>query len=180
MVTFSLGSRISLSVTRRLQRAASRGPKNNVWTAILMDELAVDNTPAVDAVIVDKSDWSGASGNEKATLLRIRGYVNVSKATGGATHMYMAIYVADKDTGVLSVSGVAAYVDEDILWTHGVNLPSSTAGTVMPVYVDIDVKSMRRINSSQEVRLTMQGDIGNTTVMIVSGVIRGLVRKGGN
>ncbi len=162
------------------RRGASRGPKNNVWTVILFDELTVDDTPAVEGVIVAVTDWSGATGNEKATLLRIRGYLTVALLGAASTNkpVFMAIYISDKDTGVLSPTGVAAYTDEDILWTGGVSLPAVISGEGHTQHIEIDVKSMRRINSSQEVRITMQGAAAGT--VSVSGVLRGLVRKGGN
>ena len=62
---------------RRGRRAFRRGPKNYVWSAV----LAIDQTVATGVTagqnIVQAGDWAGAVGFERATLLTVRGWLNV-------------------------------------------------------------------------------------------------------
>ena len=166
-----------MAARRRITRSVRKGPRNLVWTAVLLDEQVVDNTPAVAFDIVEATDWSGAVGLERATLKRIRGWLTFTKAgTTAATGCFLAIHKADKDTGVLSVNGVQAYTDEDILWTGGIALHG---GEPSVQHMLIDVKAMRRVTTGEDIRLSLQGYVANTVQFTVTGVLRALVDKGG-
>ena len=170
---------------RRFGRAVRRGPKNNIWTVILMDELTVGTT-AIEVNIVQGSDWTGSVGGfQRATVMRVRGWLSVSAdpTLTVATSYFMMIYVTDEDTAVQDPSALQTYADEDILWTGGFALAAGNAGAVeqrKAVYdTVIDIKSMRKLSIGQELRLSMiSGDSG--AAISVAGLLRGLVRKGGN
>jgi len=167
-----------MAARRRTTRSFRRGPRNLIWASVAFDQVNVDNTPAIEGNIVEPSDWVSGIGQQSATLKRIRGYLSISKVASAVQGMYMAIYKSDEDTGVLSVNGVAAYTDEDILWTGGVVLPETPTGEGAAKTIIIDVKAQRKVLAGEDIRIALQAFVGNTIVMQVSGILRGLVDKG--
>ncbi len=168
---------------RRRGFSARRGPKNQIWTVIVIEDVAVANT-AVDSIIVASSDWSRGGSFEKATVLRTRRWLSISTSPTQTVKagFFAAIYAVDEDNTAVAAHLPALYSDEDVLWTGGFMIPAGNATAVerpAAFNFDIDVKSMRKINNGQELRLaTVVGASGLTTRM--SGVIRALVRIGGN
>ncbi len=165
---------------RRRGASASRGPKNQVWTVIVLDELVVSSTTQ-DALIVDSTDWavSAAASFERATLLRIRGWLSLTRAVTVAvsTSYFFAIYITDEDAAAVSPADTTMYTKEDVIWTGGFAMGAGNASSVeQPVIVslDIDVKSMRKITSASQVRLGLvSGDAAAN--LSAAGVIRALV-----
>ena len=163
---------------------ASRGPKNNVWT-VVQAEAQVQTNTTVEAVIVAPTDWSGVAGLglERATLLRVRGWLSAAPAvedvsTGG---IFFVIYVVDEDAALVNPLDVSTYVNEDVLWTGGAQFAGQGAlaiETRPSVEWEVDIKAMRKLTSGQEVRLAAQVITGLNVRW--SGTLRGLVRKGGN
>jgi len=170
-------------VARRRGRSVSRGPKNNIWTVVLLDNQAI-STSVVEANIVEPDDWQpSTSGFERATLLRVRGWLAFTgnQPSLVVSSMFAAIYVTDADDSVNSPAAVATYTKEDVLWTWGVQVPAIESGGIEAVpmtYVAVDIKAMRKIDSARELRLTLVGSVAFTGT--VSGVLRALIRKGGN
>ncbi len=170
-------------MARRSRRGFSRGPKNNIWTVVQIEDLVISLTP-FEANIVQPSEIQGAATSfQRFTLLRIRGWLsaapNVVNVAAGS--FVWAIYVTDEDAVVRGPLDTILYTDDDVLATGGVQFGISGAGAVernVGKTWDIDVKAMRKIDSGKEVRLTVESSVGNLTM--ISGVIRGLVRKGGN
>ena len=138
---------------RRRGASARRGPKNNVWSVALLEESTIIST-AGEIDIVDPTDWRNSSaGFERATLLRIRGFVSIAaEATLAATSVVnMAIYVTnDDDVGPGNPSATAFYVEDDVLWSRVLQLPAGHASVVErpPTFnFEVDVKAMRKITS---------------------------------
>ena len=169
--------------SRRRARQERSGPKNQLWTALLIEELLFDDTPAEEANLVEAADWSLGTGFERATLLRVRGWINVirSFSSAGNATAFMAIYKTDADDPVRAFDNVAEYVDEDILWTAGVLSPpsSATPSGASVIRLEVDIRVMRKITVSDQIRVSfVHGDAGDSS--IVSAVLRSLVRVGGN
>ena len=159
------------------------GPKNNVWTTVLMDDIVVATLGAAPFNIVQDTDWQAGAGQERATILRIRGWISVhNKTTTGVRPdgtWFAYICVLDEDAASSDASDPATYADEDILWTDGGQFTvtdTNASGEVS--YRRIDVKSMRKIRVGQQCRLVFQNS--STGDMQISGTVRALMRKGGN
>ena len=167
-----------------MRGGAGRGPKNNVWTVLVLEDQAVDNA-VIEGDIVNNTELEpAASGLQRYTLLRIRGWLSVSRDPVLTTDvtLFMAIYLTDLNAGTVDASNATKYTEEDVIWTAGVNFAGAGAGAVEvapPARFDVDVKAMRRFTSGSDVRITF---IGNQAAsgLLVSGVMRALVRKGGN
>jgi len=163
--------------------SVSRGPKNNIWSVILIDNQVVDTT-VVEGDIVNNGDLqAAATGFQRFTLLRVRGWLSITKPPENtvAASIFMIIYVTDLNAGTVDPTNATKYTEEDILWTGGVQFEGAGAGAVevaTPIVLDIDVKAMRKIDTSRDVRFSfLSTGVGG---IVVSGLMRGLVRKGGN
>ena len=169
---------------RRVGRGGySRGPKNNIWSVIQIEQATLDGT-VVDADIVQSSEWQGSGTSfQRATLLRIRGWLSVTQTavdTDAGTAVF-AIYVVDANAAAISPRNTSLYTDEDVLWTWGTQFGGRGVGaveTAQAFNATIDVKSMRKLNTAMDVRLAMIAT--SAAPCLVSGVVRGLIRKGGN
>jgi len=172
---------------RRATRKSGANHEQN-WTGLIQEDVSVDDTPVIEAILVTGSDWTASTGLSRATLLRIRGWLKLIVASPLETTVasfYSVVYVTDVDAPVLTVGtngpADAAVGLEDLIWTGGTPLPASNAGnvSVTPVYDlgPIDIKSMRKLTSDQQVRLAMV--VGSSNVVVsVSAFIRSLVRSG--
>ncbi len=168
---------------RAFRASGSRGPKNNVWAVVLADEVPVASLASVSFNIVQDSDWQGGTGQERGTILRIRGWLSVNNKTttgvrpDGAWFAYVT--VQDEDAAVASPIDPQSYIDEDILWTGGGQFTATdTNATGHVTEINIDIKTMRKIRVGQQCRLAVFNASGGT--MNVSHVLRALLRKGGN
>jgi len=170
-------------MARRIRRSfGKRGPKNNVWSVVLLDGVLIPAGTALEPTIVSPSEWQpAASGFEHATLLRIRGWLSIARRLDqvAESSIFMMIYKNAVDDGVSDPSDVGEYPVEDVLWTGGARFPLLSGATsdvsVNPVQFDVDVKAMRRIDSAEEIRLSLISSIANT--VRISGVLRALIRK---
>jgi len=160
--------------------AKKSGPKNNVWTAVTLANVVVSTT-TIEVDIVDPDEWQPATtGFEHATLLRIRGWLSLSRneTNDASGTMFMMIYVTDEDDGVHDPSLPATYNTEDVIWTSGCAFSSQQASSLEvgpTIQLDVDVKAMRKIDSSRQVRLALVATSNN--LVLVGGVLRALVRK---
>ena len=168
-------------MARRGRRSFSKGPKNNVWSVVILEDVLVDDTPTIEASIAVPGEWQpAASGFEHATLLRIRGWLTATAVQGltAVQSLFAVIYVVDSDAPSTNPLSANTYSEEDVLWTYGWSWTDGGAGSVEKVTVPaihVDVKAMRKIDSSREVRLALR--CSSTVVVSVAGVIRALIRK---
>ncbi len=166
-------------------RSVKRGPKNNLWTAVLYAGTQIALGAQNTSLIVTQDDWiRAAAGNERCTILRVRGTLSiaheeVAATAAGAVQAYAM--VEDEDVTTTASPFVAAtYAEEDILWTNGIAWPTMAANTVVsPVHWVIDIKAMRRIQRDQELKMVIANGAAGRKV-VVNGVIRALLRLGGN
>ena len=168
---------------RRFSRGASRGPKNQIWSVIVEDSVAVGTGATVSFAIIQDTDWARITGQERATILRVRGWFSVSGrvVVGIVGDAAVAAYVSLHDDGVSPPNALlsASYTDEDVLWTGGYQFPLTATDTVLnPWTVDLDVKAMRKIHAGQHLSLTITNNM--TVGAEISGVQRALIRIGGN
>ncbi len=168
-------------MAHRRTRSRSSGLKNNMWSVVLLEDVLIP-TAAVEAVIVEPDEWQAATtGFEHATLLRIRGWLSISRITTVASlhTIAMVIYKVDQDSAAVSGLVGLTYTEEDVLWSGGCNFStiSTTVGPegLVPVQFDVDVKAMRRIDSGTDIRLSVVSNVNNASR--ISGVLRALIRK---
>ena len=166
-------------------RAVHRGPKNNLWTTVLFNQTQLGLGAQNTSLIVTEDDWiRAAGGNERATILRVRGKLTVAADELGAvaSGTVMAyVMVEDEDVAIAASPFLAAtYANEDILWTGSVAMPQFALDTVIEPYTwDLDIKAMRRIQRDQELKIVIANAAAGRKV-IVTGVLRALLRLGGN
>ncbi len=172
-----------MSRRRGTRRSVSRGPKNNIWSVVLIDGVSV-GSGITEGDIVNAGDLQAPlTGFQRYTLLRIRGWLSIAHGIAALADqsVFMIIYVTDADAGTQDPSDATTYTDEDILWTGGLQLAGYVAGAVTPqkgTDINIDVKAMRKIDTSRDIRFAFTQTTNGDT--LVSGVLRALVRKGGN
>jgi len=167
-------------------RAARRGPKNNLWTVVVQDEISIGAGGALRSNIVVAADWERSTGgNERATLLTIRGWFAITSkpnagvaASGGSIHAYIGIFDEDETPPLGDLA--STYSQEDVIWTDGWTFPGAAdVSDPMQTYkAHVHVKAMRKIRSGQKVSLVI--DSGLTTAVQTNGVLRALLRLGGN
>ena len=92
--------------------------------------------------------------------------------------MYCALF--DAGAPVVSASAASTYADADILWTGGTMFPGAGVNAAHPNSHnwDFDVKSMRKIRTRLSCDVVATNNCVNSVE--VSGVIRALIRLGGN
>jgi len=164
-------------------RARSSGPKNQVWAALALVGIVVDDTPVVSANIVQSLDWVARGGFERATLLRIRGWLSFTPPVAVPSTIFWCVGRVDNGVGVAALDPtlVATYVNEDILATGGQAVAVTAAANDLIVpNVDVDIKAMRKISVADEIRLAMRTTGPAAAGWTVNGVLRALVRIGGN
>ena len=172
---------------RTSSRASRRGPKNQVWTvgAVVGDNVPASTTTQLSAIVAG-SDWEASSAaGEKATCLRIRGWLGVRQNTdgggiGSAGALFLYIARQEETVSLSDGSNASTYANEDILWTGGISLPGHGDLSARSFSTDflIDVKAMRKLRNTQVIRLVVtNASLGAVTF---NGVIRALVRMGGN
>ena len=151
-----------------------------MWIATVIDETNITNA-STDIVLVGSTDWAIGGGFEKATVLRVRGWLGglVSSLNAVTGAIAAAIYVVDEDEAASDATSPVFYSDEDVVWTNGQAWGAGNAASVERPWAfsfDVDVKAMRRVSNGQELRLTMRAfNAGQTTLL--SGVVRTLLRK---
>ena len=162
--------------------ARRSGPKNQIWTVVTANELAITTGSTSISSIVQDSDWTSGQGQERATILRVRGWLNFggrvnAGVTGeGIIGAYISVQADEvTPTGALLT---ASYIDQDILWTSGHFFPLVATAEPLPSFdTVIDIKAMRRIRAGQRMTLVVTNNLADGTV--TSFVVRALVKRGG-
>ncbi len=171
-------------MARNRSRSVKRGPKNQVWTTILNQSVTIiAGATKTGTNIVQDDDWSGANGQERATILRVRGWFSLvnkfatGSFAGGGFFAYVGLYDNDELSAPANLAGT--YAAEDIMATWGKEFAFTDTGTVGDVWSEvIDIKAMRKIRTGQALRFVATNSTANDAK--ISLVIRALVRKGGN
>ena len=172
------------------RRSSSRGPKNNVWTAIILNEVLLAAGANSVSSIVTSADWSNEPFGERATVLTIRGWLSVTAQADTLTKSEGQIFwYIGKVDGALPIvdipvaDSVVTYTQTNILDTGGF-VASSVLGGVGGLAAqrshswEVNVKTMRKIRSGEDINLMVTNGTGDD--IRVGGVLRALLRKGGN
>jgi len=173
----------------RARRSFRRNDRSGlIWTATASDGLALEGTaPAATNVVqfpvVNMGlDVGGGIGQESATLLRIRGWFNIvsTQSEAGNCSIMGGVAVSEDDAAIVDFTDVANYTQQDILWTWGMNYHAPSIIMTEPDYgrfVEVDIKSKRRLKEGQQVTLNIAVAVGSTgPLFLVSGVLRALLK----
>lgn len=173
---------------RSRRAAAPRKPKDYVWVTAIFSQFIAESTTTVS--LASAGTWEANSLNfERATLLRVRGWITLAQTAAGSSaaspYIAMAMHKGPLtfSAGDFSPFTSSDYDATDVLWTFGVSLGGiafssyklDVAGSTIPV----DVKAKRRMDSSEQVLLTfgMSADAGATPQAAVSGCLRLLINR---
>ncbi len=166
---------------RKGTRRGSGKQHDQSWSVLVIDDTVFGPAPAIQADLLEGADWTAGTGFERATLLRIRGWMTLTPAEPQAqTSAFVTISKVDENDPAAQGSPLdpVTYADEDVLWTYGT---SSTALAISPDIVvptiNVDIKSMRRLTSADDIRVSWVTNVAATT-WSCSGVLRCLVRRG--
>ena len=172
-------------MARRRRGGFSRSVKKTgatIWTTLINEAVTIlPGATKTGSDIVTDSDWSVIGGQERATILRIRGWFAVSIAPAaaltdaGGCFGYIGVYDADELS--LTASAASTYKDEDIMTTFGHVFPYSNISQTSPDawHQVVDVKAMRKIRTGQECRFVLTNE--TPLDLEVSLVLRALVKK---
>lgn len=168
---------------RTYGRRSIRRKGNLTWITVVVKASVLENVATQIAQLVIPSDWSIATGFDRATLLAVRGWLTVTQqgaATAAeATAAYWAVACQDVSSAdVMNPSVASDYDDYDVLYSGGLAMTAaaSTASLVAPA-LDVQFKSKRRLTSQEEVSLFCFVDIDTATPRAnFNGVLRALIR----
>lgn len=170
------------SRTRRVIRV---GGKDYVWVTAIGGFSVAENSTTV--ALASAGTWEANALNfERATLLRIRGYITVAQTVASSTTspplMSMAIFkgpltytAGDFDPLVSS-----DYDATDVLWTWGTVCTAGTGSRAgNDVTTMVDVKAKRKMDSAEQILLAvaMGADAGANPIAFVQFVLRLLINR---
>ncbi len=169
---------------RKGRFSSSKGVKNQVWAAVHSNEFTIGTGVTSTFDIVTGFDWAG-QGGERATLMTIRGWLSIcaQNDTGVKSEGQVSWYIGVINEGVTTVnipspSSSITYVATSILDTGGhvyESIAGGTGGDRPTRDWDINVKTMRKIRSQDEVLLIIENGTGDD--IRVGATIRALVRR---
>jgi len=169
-------------------RTSVRSNKNQIWVSTIFEAVSFDDSPVIDTNILTGSQWQSEVGLTRATVMSIRGWLSLSydSTQAVANRAYMLFYLTDTDTPIL-LAGTNGPADalgyiEDVMWTGGWQVPIGKAGSIEQSTgkeFELQIKTMRRVTSDQVIRLALAAGTGGSNFLL-SGVVRVLVRRGGN
>lgn len=172
---------------RRFRRTFVRKPRDYVWVTAIGGSTIAESTTTQS--LMSAGTWEANSLNfERATLLRIRGYITlVQTAAASAANvpfMPMALHMGPLTftAGDFSPFLSSDYDATDVLWTWGcvaTNRASTTEGTATFLTKEVDVKAKRRIDSSEQLLFTfgMAADAAATPSVTVQFLMRMLINR---
>lgn len=168
---------------RTSSRRSVRRKGNLTWITVVVKASILENTATQIAQLVIPSDWSIATGFDRATLLAVRGWLTVTQQGAGtaaeASAAYWAVACQDVSSAdVMNPSVASDYDDYDVIFCGGLGL-TAAASTVslMPPAEQVHFKAKRRLTSQEEVSLFAFVDIDTATPRAnFNGVLRALIR----
>lgn len=166
----------------RAVRRSTRNGKNLIWVTTLIESSFLEATPLDLADLVIPSDWAGAAGFDRATLMGVRGWLNIAQVAAAtaadASGVWVAIYVTGTDIPANSFNPGAAvdYNDNDTLYTTGAALTTTTGTGVPQPAEQIWIKARRRLTTAQDLRIAAIASSDTATPRVnVIGCIRSLI-----
>jgi len=167
---------------RQRSQRASRKSGALIWSTLINDSVAIlPGATKTGSDIVTDSDWTVVGGQERATIMRVRGWfsVGIDPAGGliGQDPCFAYIGVYDKDELSQSAALADTYSEEDIMATYGHQFPYSNISQTSPTTWDqeVDIKAMRKIRKGQELRFVMTNQ--SALQVRISLVIRALIKR---
>jgi len=172
---------------RSRRRTFTRKPRDYVWTTAIFSGAMAENTQTFS--FLSSGEWEASSLNfERATLLRIRGYLAVNQSgassVGTQSSIMMAIHVGPLtfSAGDFSPFVSSDYDATDVLWTYGYMTSASTQRVDSQAtcsHIPIDVKAKRRMKSSEQLLFTcgMAPDPTASPTVNFQGLLRALVNR---
>lgn len=166
----------------RSVRRSSRNGKNLIWVTTLIESSFLEATPLDLADLVIPSDWAGASGFDRATLMGVRGWLSIAQLAAAtaadASGCWVAIYVTGTDIAANSFNPGAAvdYNDNDTLYTTGVALTTATGTGLAYPTEQINIKARRKLTTALDLRMAAIASSDTATPRVnVVGCIRSLI-----
>ncbi len=158
----------------RRTRKFSSGGKNYLWAAVLVGQN-IPNSPSFGGKLVQDTDWATHGGQQKATVLAIRGWLATKAVGTSSATAHMFIGVGDEDEAASQASPILAqtYIDEDIMWTGGASKAAGALSDGDIGYFEINIKAKRKIRSGQEVRLVTEASV--VSQIALHGILRTLL-----
>ena len=164
-------------------RRVSRRKGQFIWTAILIDQVALSGTTQGFPIVLS-ADYSLTGSQSEATLMAIRGWFSLSAGnTGSRDTAFMGIVKKDEDessTGASMDPGIIDfYVNEDVLWTGGwlQSAGWTQVGDRSNYHEILNIKARRKLKTGNDISLQAVQQAGSTAMQI-SGVMRALLKVG--
>lgn len=149
--------------------------QEHFWDVANTGDFAVAAGSILDAAIVVPSDYAVRVGFERATVVRMRGWVAV-QASVAATQgfVYGMFVVRNAGSAALDPNLTASLRDYDVLSTFGGHIAKVVNGDHSQVmYHTIDIPVKRKLTEDQEINMYVKASPG--VASIVSYVCRTLV-----
>jgi len=153
--------------SRRSSRRFRRGTKEYLWTAARFDGAIKDYGDKDSYAVLVDADWSTSPANERATLLRIVGYLNgyaTVQAQLGAPVVCgvpWLLYTEDSDVVIAKAPSIVASYAEDIMqignyWPAMVvsNTTGEGIGGGGLCSLALDIRVKRRITQATQIILS--------------------------
>ena len=159
---------------RAARRFKTSSGDTTVWVATLISQTITTTQAEINLVADD--DWFGGTGQARATIIAMKGWLAIRPAVAGASICLAYIGVIDEDATAGDPTDANSYVDEDIMFTFGRNaMDEAVAGFDAADYVLTDFgKAKRKIRTGQDCRLIIKSTVANS--FVANGVIRTLLK----
>jgi len=173
---------------RRRSFRRSRAKRDLLWVSNSVAQTTGAGLTA-SVQLLAPSEWQvGANSSfERATVLAVRGWLSFNQ-TGTPTSpapnaaLYGAIYKNAVSAPPMDPAALVDYDDHDILWTFGGSLREFGISEIVIrnelQWWPIDIKTKRKVNSSENIELAINCAGGGTPGTVeVTGILRVLVDR---
>lgn len=171
------------SRTRRVIRV---GGKDYVWVTAIGGFSVAENSTTV--ALASAGTWEANALNfERATLLRIRGYITVIQTVAASAAAVPLVAMAIFKGPLTYTAGdfdplvSSDYDATDVLWTDGTVMSNGdgSSGARAAQHITVDVKSKRKMDSAEQILFAaaMGADAGANPVCFVQFVLRLLINR---
>jgi len=145
----------------RLRGKSFVSRNEHFWSTVLENDVGVANNVLRFTPIVSPTDWVVRAGMATATLVRIRGHVDVRCDTlatpAGGFNLYYSVIVVDADDAVnFNPMTSQSYIDHDVLWTRCFSIvnASDSSGSFSQEHDNfaLDIKVRRKLKPDDFLR----------------------------
>jgi len=172
---------------RRGMRKGFVQRNEHFWSAVIENDQQIGSNVIRFTPIVAPTDWVVRAGQSTATLVRIRGHVDVGLGSnalaGGANIAYAVIVVDADDAANFSPYTLISYTNHDVLWTRVKSLVQFGPADTAPIAqvsdnFALDIKVRRKLKPDDNVYLVTGCFVTSQTAdedVRLSCIIRGLI-----